>query len=347
MFNPGFVYILINASLEGLLKIGKTNRTPDERAKELSIATGVPTPFMVAFDEQFDDCDLAEQYIHTLLQQRGYRVADNREFFNMPLKDAVRVLLEAKSTLSAQKAQLMETATTENFSKSEQHSEPWQDVFEQAEAYRYGLGDTLADAKRAVTLYKQAATLGSVTACLRLGEVYEYGIGCEQSNDKALDYLKEAARLGDANAYTPMAKLYYKLGQYANADKCWKRYFSYLADSNSETRQGAEEHIMEYVNQVRLGWMPYNYQDKIKDILGSRYEKILAMIQSAESIQPGSKAWNSIQEYALNALLSLGYQRTASEQAIKKAIDEGGDLGYELIIRRSLRQLEKLNSRIR
>ena len=40
MSNPGFVYILINPSLGGLLKIGKTDHTPEERAKELSMATG-------------------------------------------------------------------------------------------------------------------------------------------------------------------------------------------------------------------------------------------------------------------------------------------------------------------
>ena len=31
----GHIYILINASMPGLLKIGMTARTPDERAREL------------------------------------------------------------------------------------------------------------------------------------------------------------------------------------------------------------------------------------------------------------------------------------------------------------------------
>jgi hypothetical protein len=48
MLDPGYIYVLINQSMEGFIKVGKTARDPKERAKELSQATGVPTPFMVA-----------------------------------------------------------------------------------------------------------------------------------------------------------------------------------------------------------------------------------------------------------------------------------------------------------
>ena len=46
----GFVYILVNPAFPGYIKVGKTTKTPEERAKELSAATGVPTPFIVAYD---------------------------------------------------------------------------------------------------------------------------------------------------------------------------------------------------------------------------------------------------------------------------------------------------------
>lgn len=49
MIEPGHIYILVNPSMEGLVKIGKTTRDPESRARELSQATGVPTPFYVAF----------------------------------------------------------------------------------------------------------------------------------------------------------------------------------------------------------------------------------------------------------------------------------------------------------
>ena len=42
----GYVYILENASMPGLIKIGKTSRDSVERARELSSATGVPTGFL-------------------------------------------------------------------------------------------------------------------------------------------------------------------------------------------------------------------------------------------------------------------------------------------------------------
>jgi hypothetical protein len=51
--DSGFIYVLINVSMDGLVKIGKTQRDPEKRAIELSSATGVPTPFIVAFEAFF------------------------------------------------------------------------------------------------------------------------------------------------------------------------------------------------------------------------------------------------------------------------------------------------------
>jgi len=44
---------------------------------------------------------------------------------------------------------------------------------------------------------------------------------------------------------------------------------------------------------------------------------------------------------AISALANLGYQRSAAEKAVKAAIDEGGELSVEVILRRSLRSLAK------
>jgi len=57
MKKDGFIYILINNSMDGLVKIGKTKRDPTERINELSSATGVPTPFILVYKEFFNDCD--------------------------------------------------------------------------------------------------------------------------------------------------------------------------------------------------------------------------------------------------------------------------------------------------
>ena len=88
----GYVYVMTNSSIEGQVKIGKTTRDPYERAKELSSATGVPTPFVVVFYKPFKDCHLAEKTIHQYLEKKGYRVNNNREFFNMSIPEAIDVV---------------------------------------------------------------------------------------------------------------------------------------------------------------------------------------------------------------------------------------------------------------
>jgi hypothetical protein len=47
----GYVYILLNVTHMELLKIGKSTKHPDLRARELS-GTGVIHPYMVAYYEE-------------------------------------------------------------------------------------------------------------------------------------------------------------------------------------------------------------------------------------------------------------------------------------------------------
>jgi len=87
--NPGYVYILINESMPGLLKIGKTRRDSRSRAREL-YKTGVPTPYQVAFELFCDDYERTESQIHDELSD--FRVNNNREFFRYPLDKAINLL---------------------------------------------------------------------------------------------------------------------------------------------------------------------------------------------------------------------------------------------------------------
>lgn len=83
----GFIYILTNPAFQNdLLKIGKTTRTPSERAREIA-TTGVPAEFIVSFDIATSDCDYAEAVIHHQLTQERYTA--NREFFRLPLPAAI------------------------------------------------------------------------------------------------------------------------------------------------------------------------------------------------------------------------------------------------------------------
>ncbi len=92
MTKKGFVYILLNPSFIKLVKIGKTQKTSEERAKEIyrQAKTGIPTEFVVAYENEVSNCDLVESLVHQELQK--YRLHNDREFFNVPLKQAIKTI---------------------------------------------------------------------------------------------------------------------------------------------------------------------------------------------------------------------------------------------------------------
>ena len=92
-----WIYVLVNSSIPGMVKVGRTARRPTDRAAELSGATGVATPFVLAFEQAFADGVRAEELIHAELDRRGLRVAANREFFRGSPADIVRVVLHVAS----------------------------------------------------------------------------------------------------------------------------------------------------------------------------------------------------------------------------------------------------------
>ena len=86
-----WVYVLENDSQPGLLKIGYTKLTPDERAKQISNATGVPLPYKVAWAYRCFNGELLESEVHHALKK--YRVNNQREFFQIGL-DEVKETIE-------------------------------------------------------------------------------------------------------------------------------------------------------------------------------------------------------------------------------------------------------------
>jgi hypothetical protein len=102
MAATGYIYILINPLMPGLLKIGKTRRTPDARAEELSGDTGVPAEFIVAYETPVSDCDAAEAEIHRKLG--NFRSNKNREFFKIDLRYAILTAMEVAAKFPADEA---------------------------------------------------------------------------------------------------------------------------------------------------------------------------------------------------------------------------------------------------
>ena len=74
----GYIYALVSSSLPNLVKVGMTTKDPEERAREISSATGVPTPYLVGFSVPVADCTAAENYAHQALSQRGSRLSTLR-----------------------------------------------------------------------------------------------------------------------------------------------------------------------------------------------------------------------------------------------------------------------------
>jgi hypothetical protein len=89
----GKIYILRNPCLrDAIVKIGRTSRISEKRAKEISGSTGVPQDFEVLYEEDVFDSQLAEKLVHERLI--GNRVNPKREFFQLPLKLAVKTVFE-------------------------------------------------------------------------------------------------------------------------------------------------------------------------------------------------------------------------------------------------------------
>lgn len=83
----GFVYILRNAAMPGLLKIGFSVKVPTERATEL-FTTGVPEPFELIYYCLVENAGKLESELHKSLS--AYRYRGDREFFSVELKFAVQ-----------------------------------------------------------------------------------------------------------------------------------------------------------------------------------------------------------------------------------------------------------------
>lgn len=120
----GYIYILANASMPGQLKIGKTKRTPEKRAKEMQ-STGVPTPFLVAHKRHVTDIDRAEKIVHEKL--KACRINPRREFFEIDLPSAIKeidYICDKFSALDKSKLQLYQAQSIQHQNpKSSSHEE--------------------------------------------------------------------------------------------------------------------------------------------------------------------------------------------------------------------------------
>lgn len=83
----GYIYILSNPLMPGVVKIGLTERDVEARLQELSSPTGVGAPFQE--EARFEVCDpaSAESRVHAVLGP--FRTNPNREFFRISVQEAI------------------------------------------------------------------------------------------------------------------------------------------------------------------------------------------------------------------------------------------------------------------
>ena len=79
----GWVYVITNKSMPGLVKIGYSTKDPELRATELG--TGSPLPYCVEYDVLVEDPQSIEQRLHAIFANRR----EGKEWFRCDVGDAV------------------------------------------------------------------------------------------------------------------------------------------------------------------------------------------------------------------------------------------------------------------
>lgn len=89
----GYVYVLSNPVMPGIVKIGRSIHGGRTRALEIykQGGTGVPMPFKMEFEVWSEDCITDEEYIHEELE--NHRINQNREFFSISVDHAIESVL--------------------------------------------------------------------------------------------------------------------------------------------------------------------------------------------------------------------------------------------------------------
>lgn len=222
--NRGYVYIMINPSYQGLVKIGKTTKEPEDRAKELSSATGVATPFVVVYHREFNNCHKAEQNIHSILEEKGFRINNSREFFSISIPEAITLLMSLPN--DEDDSDVFEDTCYEVESNGSSLAEEY---FSLGKKYYNGSNDTFQDEEMAIYYFEKSANLGHAEASYYLGSINHYS---RENDIKAKQYLLEAASRGYWRSYSVLASIFGSLhGPLANdknRDLAWQKYFENL-----------------------------------------------------------------------------------------------------------------------
>jgi Holliday junction DNA helicase RuvA len=102
-------------------------------------------------------------------------------------------------------------------------------------------------------------------------------------------------------------------------------------------------------NLARLTQIPGIGRKTAERLVVDLRDKMIQLSQEQVAVDTGVKSEttymsteDTVRGDALSALLNLGYQRSAAEKAIDAALNEGGEITVESILRRSLKKLARV-----
>jgi TPR repeat protein len=287
----------------GLVKIGCSSRPPEERAAELSRASGVPAPFEVVYDTFFNDCQEAERFVHTFLGSHGGRLSANREFFKVSVKVAVRAVVAAEQQLgagipSSAKLDGTDEEDVQSGAFSKQAEAAAEALLDQAFNLRYGADDLLEDQEEALRLYKQAAALGPYGGYAAAAEMYFDGHGCRADSAEGMRWLRRGAVAGELESLEMLARVHagdrYVVGtplNYFEARKCWRKWFE------------------------RIGPVPQD--DSVEGMMFGRLRTYIRVVEQSEM---------QVEDRVLLSNLRAQFRATVSRQSQGKASAKSAEL---------------------
>ena len=95
----GFIYVLKNPSLKGMVKIGATTtKAPRKKCEELSSTSTIPTPFNIVYSKPSMNPFKAVSLVHAILDE--YRVYKNSDFFNVDVDPTIDLIEDIEKRLN-------------------------------------------------------------------------------------------------------------------------------------------------------------------------------------------------------------------------------------------------------
>jgi len=99
----GYVYAFSNASMPGIIKIGMTERSPEERLSEANMPDTFrpPTPYVIEMYKQIENYKETERKIHMIISDK--RINPKREFFTITINDVKEIFDNLEETYTDSK----------------------------------------------------------------------------------------------------------------------------------------------------------------------------------------------------------------------------------------------------